>query len=470
MDREKQLAKNTTIVAISKICTQFMSFFLLPLYTALLSVEEYGTIDLLNTYISLLIPIFFFQMDQAIFRFLIDVRNLNTKKKILISSAVISTIFQVIVFLLVYLIAANYINNEYKYFLATNVVASMFANLFLQICRGLGDNSTYSIGSLISGASTILLNVLFLVVFKLGATGMLCATFIANILCVIFVFFKKKIYSYISMYYFSIKNLKKLWKYSIPLIPNQLSWWVVNTSDRTLIGYFLGMGFNGIYSAANKFSSICITALNIFNLTWSESASMYINDEDSSDYFSNIVNTTLKLFSSLCLGIIAIMPFLFKYLITGVDYADAYFQIPILMLSTIFNIVVSLLGGIYVALKKSKEIAKTSIYAAIINIFINILLIKKIGLYAASISTLVAYVAMAIYRLIDVQKYIKIKLEKKYVAIFFLLSILIIFTYYYKNLLLCIISLLITTVLAIIINKNILLTIVGMIKKKIKRG
>ena len=72
MNREKQLVKNTFIVALGKICTQFISFFLLPLYTAILSTEEYGVVDLLNTYISLIIPIVFLQMDQAIFRFLIE--------------------------------------------------------------------------------------------------------------------------------------------------------------------------------------------------------------------------------------------------------------------------------------------------------------------------------------------------------------------------------------------------------------
>ena len=86
MSREKQLAKNTLIITIGKICTQLITFFLLPLYTGILSTEEYGIVDLLNTLVSLLLPIVTFQVEQAMFRELIEVRaNENKKKEIMIN-------------------------------------------------------------------------------------------------------------------------------------------------------------------------------------------------------------------------------------------------------------------------------------------------------------------------------------------------------------------------------------------------
>ena len=75
MNREKGLIKNTLIITIGKICTQLITFFLLPLYTSILSTEEYGIVDLLNTLVSLLLPIITFQVEQAVFRKLIDNRN-----------------------------------------------------------------------------------------------------------------------------------------------------------------------------------------------------------------------------------------------------------------------------------------------------------------------------------------------------------------------------------------------------------
>lgn len=433
MSREKKLIKNTAVVAMGQIGTKFISFFLLPLYTAILSTEEYGTVDLLNTYISLLLPLIFLQLDQAVFRFLIDYRNKNEERNKLISTVLITIIVQAILYLIFFGFIGIFIENRYKYFLATNVVAAMFSSVLLQVSRGLGDNFTYSLGSLVSGAGTIILNVVFLVIFKWGATGMLLASLLSNTLCSIFVFLRLKLFQIISVSRWKKQTLKDLWKYSIPLVPNALSWWIISASDRTILTHFLGVAANGIYSASNKFSAIVITVFSIFSLTWTESASLTINDEDSSDYFSNIINQTIKLFAFICLLIIAIMPFIFKYMIIGDGFAAAYLQIPILILATFFNIVVSLFGSIYVALKKSTEIAKTSIYSAMINIVTNLLLIQYIGLFAASLSTLVAYISMVIYRYFDIKKYVILKIDIKFV---FTLMPIITFTllgYYFGN-------------------------------------
>ena len=82
MNRERALFKNTVIITIGKICTQLITFFLLPLYTSILTTEEYGTVDLLNTLASLLLPIVTFQVEQAVFRRLIDNRDKERYKKI----------------------------------------------------------------------------------------------------------------------------------------------------------------------------------------------------------------------------------------------------------------------------------------------------------------------------------------------------------------------------------------------------
>ena len=137
MSREKNLFKNTIIITIGKVCTQLITFLLLPLYTGVLSTSEYGIVDFLNTLVSLCLPIVTFQVEQALFRELIEVRDDEEKKKSIISSGVITVIFQCILFLILFAMIAPFINNDYKYFLATNVIAFIFSSLFLQIARGL---------------------------------------------------------------------------------------------------------------------------------------------------------------------------------------------------------------------------------------------------------------------------------------------------------------------------------------------
>lgn len=464
MSKEKTLVKNTIIVTIGKICTQFVSFFLLPLYTALLTTEEYGIVDLLNTLINLLIPIFILRVDQGVFRYLIDKRDNEKEQKRIITTIMYFTFAQIILYSGIFIIVSNWVSNQYKYFLATNLIANTVSMVLLQICRGIGDNTKYTIGSFLSGAFAVILNVVFIAGFRFGAYGMLSASLIANIITIIYLTYSLKIFKYIKKEYYDKSILKDILKYSIPLIPNAISWWIVNSSDRIIITSFINVATNGIYSAANKFSGVVTTMYNVFNLTWTESASVNIEAEDRDSFFNKTLDFTIRLFGSLCIGIIAFMPFIFPIMINN-KFADAYWQIPILMLGTIFNILVSFLGSIYVAKKLSKEIAKTSIFAAIINIVINIALIKFIGLYAASISTAVAYGLMLVYRYFDVKKYVNLRIDAKMVSIMVLLYICSFITYYIDNFYLNVIMAIIVLCAAVVINKKTLKMMPKLVKE-----
>lgn len=463
--KEKQLMKNTFVVSIGKICTQLITFLLLPLYTTVLSTAEYGIVDLMYTMVSLLLPIVTLQMEQAIFRFLIDRRSNVDEQKELISTALLIVLSQIGIFVVIFMIISPFVHNEYKLYLGINLIANILSTLLLQISRGLGNNLRYSIASFLSGAVSVILNVVFIVGLNLGAYGMLLATFLGNMTCAMYIFFSMKIYRYIKFKLFNKELAEKLLKYSIPLIPNMLSWWIVNASDRSIISMIMGIGANGIYSAANKFSIVITTLYSVFNLTWTESASLYIESEDASDFFSKIFNLIIQLFGCVCLGVIAFMPFVFSILINE-KFGEAFWQIPILLVGVMFNILVSFLGSIYVAKKITGEIAKTSIFAAIINIIVNLLLIKHIGLFAASISTAVAYFTMFIYRYIDSKKYITLTLERKATILIVISYVVTIVSYYINSFILSIGIAVYISILSIVINRKSLQFLLGLVKLK----
>ena len=150
MSREKDLAKNTIIITIGNICTKLITFFLLPLYTGILSTAEYGTVDLLNTLVSLLLPIITFQIEQAIFRELIEKRKDMQGMKEVISTGIITVAIQCIIFFILFLAVAPFIKNEYKTYLVVNVIVHIIMSLLLQIARGVGDNKQYAIASFLS--------------------------------------------------------------------------------------------------------------------------------------------------------------------------------------------------------------------------------------------------------------------------------------------------------------------------------
>lgn len=462
------MVKNTIIITIGKVCTQLITFLLLPVYTALLSTEEFGIVDLLNTLVSLCLPIVTFQIEQAVFRKLIDSRNNNEEIKSTITTTFFTILIQSGIYLTIFCIIAPFIHNDYKFFLATNVIACVFSSVMLQIVRGLGDNKKYAIGSFITASITVLLNVVFIVGFKWGAYGMLSATLIGNLVCTIYIVLAKRIYKYINIKQYNRLLLKKMWKYSFPLIPNAISWWIFNSSDRIIVSSILGVAQTGILSASYKFSSVYITIYNIFNMTWTESAALHIDDKDNSEFFSNIINTTLKLFTAICFGIIAVMPFIFPIMINK-KFGDSYNHIPILMISSLFNVMVGLISVIYIAKKDTKAVAKTSIIAAVINFIVNIGLINFVGLYAASISTLVAYLAMAIYRLYDVKKYIKLKLDKKFIISAVIMIPILLVSYYINNIYLNVAIIILIIVYSLVINKDSFNSIFNMIKSKLIR-
>jgi O-antigen/teichoic acid export membrane protein len=108
--------------------------------------------------------------------------------------------------------------------------------------------------------------------------------------------------------------------------------------------------------------------------------------------------------------LVAVLPVLFAVLVKG-DYGDAYIQIPILLMASFFFSLTGYLGGIYVAYMKTKSVGITTAVSAVCNLVINLTLIHFIGLYAASVSTLVSYILLTVYRMIDVQRFVKIKYD-----------------------------------------------------------
>ena len=458
MDKNKELVKNTAIISIGKFCTQFLSFLLLPFYTSILSTAEYGTVDLLVTYQQLIVYVAFFQIEQAIFRFLVDVRGDKKGIEILVTSCFTFAIFQGAILgcifkLLKYFTNINYIGHLYFY-----VFAVIMASCMLQVARGLGKNTIYALGSLIAAVSTIGFNILFLAAFKMGIAGMLKAYILGYSFCTFFVFFSLKIYNYVNLHSFQKNILKKCLTYSIPLVPNSLSWWVMSASDRTVVAFFLGKDFNGLLTVAHKIPGAYSTFYSVFNLAWTESAVLHINDPDAESFFANTIQKMFRLFSAAAIGIIACLPFVFNILINK-NYFDAYYQIPIYMIASLCQVFQGMYSVIYIALKKTKEVAKSTVVSATINLIVCVVLIKYIGLYAASLSTVVSYLFLCIWRYFDLKKYIKVNFDIKLLTSTIVMYALVCFGYYSFNRVVQAVVLFITIAYCCYINSDILMVI-----------
>lgn len=466
MSKKAELAKNTFIIFLGKISTQFISFFLLPLYTSYLNVSDYGVIDLIITYSTLLVPVMTLQQEMATFRFLIDCRGNNEKTERILFNSIKNITRSALLFAVVFGVVSLFVDIPYKIYILLNVIISMYSGLLLQSTRGLGENILYSIASTITGVITLLFNWLFIVVLGVGAEGILIASIIAHLACIVFIAVALEVHKCIKKKNNDRSFRKEMLKYSLPLVPNGISWWVINVSDRTIISVMLNVAANGIYAVSTKFSSIITAVFSVFSMSWTESASVHVDDKDRDAFFSDIADTIVRLFSCLCMGIITFMPFVFSIFVKE-GYNEAYNYIPINLLAAFFNCVVGIYSSIYIAKKLTKKVAVTSIVSAIINIVINLVFIRIIGVYAACISTVVAYLSMAIYRHFDLRNYVKLKYKPSTITITMCAFILVFVFYYIDNKYLNIVSTLLVLIYSLSMNKKIAVSVLKKIKKKI---
>ncbi len=469
MNKKKQLAKNTIIIFFGRVCTQLISFFLLPLYTSYLATKEYGVVDLIQTYVTLLVPIITLELEMSIFRYLIDTRSSKKETKKLMNNNFYLLGISLSIFTILYLIVTTFISIPFRFLILVDIIVCVLSGNFLQVARGFGKTLDYSISCILTGITTVISNIILICFCNMQAEGMIISMALANFVCSLYLFIRLKLYKYLSFKNADHKLIKDMYKYSIPLIPNGISWWVVNVSDRTIISYILGAAANGVYAISNKFPTIISSLTGIFNLSWSESAALHINSPDRDEFFSDIFNTIMNLFISLGIGMIAFMPFVFPILIDK-KYNEAYQYIPFLVLGTVFNVAICLYSQVYLAKKLSKQVASTAILGAVINILINVIFIKKLGLYAASISTAISYLVMMVYRHFDLKKYVNIKIEKGLIIKSIIILSITILLYYYNNLIFNLINATLACLYAFISNKKFLSSSMNTVLNKLKKN
>lgn len=463
-----ELIKNTIIIFLGKFCTQFISLLLLVIYTFFLTTEEYGVIDLLQTYILLLVPLISLRLDSVFFRFILDVRGNAEKEREIITNGVFLTLISITLFFIVFICLNLFINIPYKFWFFLNIIVLILSNNFMQLCRGVGRNLEYSISCIIIGITNILLVLVCFYLLKIKGVAILVSTAIANIFCVFYLFFKLKIYQYINFKKISTKSVKKILLYSLPMIPDGLSWWVVSVSDRSIINIFLGASANGIYAVSSKFSNILSSLFSVINMSWQESASKYIDSEDRNEFFSKIFNNIMELTFSFCVLLINIMFVVFEFFIDK-EFENAKLYVPILLIANIVNAVTILQGGILIAKFNTKDAARTTIIGAIVNFIINLILVPKLELFAASISTLISYCVIAIDRHLKIKKDIKLKIEKKKFIMLSFILIISLIVYYINISIIKNVTLIFTTFILIILNKNYIKQIRKIFGEKFKK-
>ena len=468
MGREKELVKNTIILSLGNFLPQLMSLITLPILTAFMTKAEFGTYDLINTVVSLIMPIITIRMESAAFRFMIEYRNDQEKSSQVVSSILFFSMFSSIIVTVMSIFIFYPVSLRDKVLIIIYIIFHIVLADLMQIARGYSLNTRFSLAAIINSIVYMFGTILFIQIAQLGLTGVLLSLIVGEIIASLFLAFSIKLNKVFSHQHFSMKMLKEMIQYSWPLVPNSLSLWVMNLSDRLIVTSFLGLEQNAVYTVANKIPSLMGTAQGIFASAWQENASIAISDEDSDEYYSKMFESFICVLTGILSCLIGCSPILFDLIIRG-DYGESHPQTAILFAGMFFSAISSFFGGIYVAHKHTKSVGMTTVVAALINFLINICFVKRIGLYAASISTLVSYAILTMYRMYDIQKFQKISYcYKKYLLCLGVVGIMC-GIYYVVLLYLNILNFIAGVGIAFLLNRKLVLNIVKGLLKKMMR-
>ncbi|MDN3954784.1 lipopolysaccharide biosynthesis protein [Sporolactobacillus laevolacticus] len=408
MNKYKKLAANSLIFAIGNLGSKLIALLLIPLYTYYLSTTQYGTIDLITTTLSLLLPIFTLSIYDAVLRFAMDK---GYDKSAILNNALVLTLFGYLVALLMYPIFkslfpfSHFMGLFYLYLLTECVNSS-----FLQFIRAIGKVTLFASVGIMSAVVVLIGNITFLVFLHLGTEGYILSLIIADLFSCLTILFAGTILPNLSIRKVSFASVKEMLVYSIPLIPNSLMWWVMGVSDRYLIAYFIGISANGLYAVANKIPSILSVVNTVFFQAWQMSAIEEAASTSKSKFYTDIfrfLSTLMLLVTSLLL---VSLKFILHYCVSA-EYYSAWKYVPFLLLGVVFSSFSGFLGTNYIAAKKTFGVFRTSVIGALLNLIVNLILIPTVGVNGASLATMLSFLVMWVLRVIDTKDFVTIDIK-----------------------------------------------------------
>ena len=427
MKNIKELFKNMGLLTLGNLSTKLIAFFLVPLYTNILTTTEYGIYDLVNNTIAILIPFLTLNISDSVFRFVMDKESDTTE--------VVSYSFKIYTIGFIILLAILLINVKFAffrifrnyifYFILLYIVSS-YSMIVANYARGKNQIFDISVSGVLSSAIIILLNILLLAIFRWGIDGYFIGNIIGIFAQCFYLTISTKIWKNIRFNHRRTNSKElhdQMLKYCKPLMVNSVAWWINGASDRYVITWFCGLAESGIYSIAYKIPSIVSIFQSIFGQAWTLFAIKEINSTEKEKTFSKMYNYYNAMVLIACCLLVAMNKIMARFLYAK-DFYMAWRYVPVLLISSMFSALSAFSGGIFSAGKESKAVMNSSLIGATVNIILNIIFTPLIGAMGAAIATAVSYFAVWVARDSAMMKIIRLDYNKRQHYISYLVIIL----------------------------------------------
>lgn len=386
----RYLLKNTAILTLSNFSSKILIFLLVPLYTKALSTEEYGTYDLIISTIQLLAPVLTLNIASGVMRYSMDkncdIREVATIGLKYVSYGTAAFLFACSLYSL--LPVADSIRDLMPY-IFSYFVCYIFNEYFTQLAKGMERVKDMAVAGI---GSTIVLfcgTVFFLLVWRSGVEGFLCAGILSQAFAILFLAIRMRIWEVLYKSCYSKKLQKEIIQYSIPLIITTIGWWVNNVLDKYVVAVILGVGANGILSVAYKIPSVMNVIQSVFMQAWHISAVKEYGNEQAQNFYERMF-VSIHLLMSFACSILILLDRPLARILYASDFYEAWRYAPFLLVAGVLNTMSGFLGPLLSATKNSAAMAKSGFYGSATNIVLNFVLVYSIGIQGAAIATVIS--------------------------------------------------------------------------------
>ena len=407
MNKYKKLASNTIVFAIGGFGSKILAFLLTRLYTANLESSLFNVKEVLELCANLLIPMVSFSIADAIIRYGLD-RNYD--KQSVFSNAVTVMIFGGGAFVILSPLLCLYSDiRHYVPLLILYVLCSCFRQLSTQFARARNFVKLYAADGIFCTLVFFLFNLVLVGWLKLGIAGFMLSNICADLISGMTVWWLAQHRRFLAKQYIDRELLAVMLRFSLPLIPAAVLWLITGFSDRIFLRHMVSDTDAGVYGAATKIPNLISMVSTIFYQAWNMSAIAENDSRDRSRFYTTVFEAYQAMLV-LSAGVLIALDRQFSAVLIDVSkdaaYERAYLYTPLLVISVLLMCYDQFLSSVYTVTKHTKNSLWSSLAAAVLNLFLNAVMIPKHGVYGAIIATLASYFICYLIRIIDTQRFV----------------------------------------------------------------
>lgn len=358
-------------------------FLLIPILSFYFNKSQVGKIDLILVTVTLLIPLISLQLGEATFRFL---KQFITSRSKIISTALIGLALNSLIFVIVSYLVFIWFGFEEIIWFAIIFISSFLVNNLLLVYRGLNNIKSYALLGVLSGSISLIL-IFFLLRLDTSILEISFFFGIGHLIAIVVSLFESSVLKNISFLKFNKKLLYSLLLYSLPLIPNAISWWFTDLGNRYVIKFALGEEALGIFAVAARYIVMIAFINNFFLLLWQDD---YLEEKTSEMGLKSNFDQYIKIQLSIIIFVISISYYLIK-LGAGEEFIDSYKYVGPIGLSLFFSSLSAYAGVEYLKTKKTKLLFFSTLKGALANTILAIVLVNFIGLYGIVLSSIIGF-------------------------------------------------------------------------------